>query len=320
MIFIMKRLSHVLATLMVLGTLLMPAVSSASSYYYPTTYSYTSSQATAARIQALMDELARLQAELARIQNFQVNTYTTACTYTTYGGYACPQYGNSYSYSGDTRSVSSITASFTGGAASVVVRYTRGSQDSFLFDARTQEEVIRYTAEQTGISAAAIRSLITFSNDRSYDNWYDHSSYNTHYSNSRDVDSIRITISDYNNNSSARVRFNDGTTRTYSYSTDVRSSIVSRLANDLDLSTSAVDNLANFSYDTSNSNSNSGLGNIDRIRVDITNSTASVRVTYSNGRTSNYTYNTSSHSTILDRLASDLGVNRSSLSDFITWD
>ena len=281
---------------------------------YPTTY-YTPTIDRQATINALLAQIAVLQAQLQRMQAQETNNnscYTVGTArycYTTTNntGY------NNYNTYGNT-DARSISVEYKNNAAYVTINYRNGSNDDFVFATNNNAEVVDFIVQTTHLDRSNINAAITFSKS--------HSTNSTYYNNNRDgINTITVTIDTRNNDARARVRYNDGTTRSYSYSTDVKSRIITDLADDLNISENTVNNLAVFSYSNSRSNvnSNTSLDNISTIRITINVSSADVRVRYDNNSNSNYTYYTTSKSTILDRLSRDLDVNRSDLSDFIIW-
>lgn len=259
-------------------------------------YSYTTSSYKQTQIDALLRQLRVLQAELDRIttsQNKTTSCYRTGCYYNT-------------TISGRVRH---IDVAYRNSAAYITIDYINGSNDNFIAGVSNDNDVIDYIVSTTNLSRNDVVTTITFSNAYHY---------NTTYNGS--IREITVTIDNNSNDAVARVRYDNGTTKRYSYSTDNTSTIVSDLADDLNISESAVRNLVEYTY-TNNGSSNSNNAGIRSIDVYFNSNNASVTVRFGNNRsTKNYTYyNTSSESSIISKLANDLDVSENTIRGVIDF-
>jgi len=306
----MKKIVFMFATLMVFGALTLPAVTSAnnSSYSYPNynnnglggywtvqTNSYNNTPSYDGRIQALVAELARLQALLSQLQN--ANHNNSNCNWSG-NNYWCPQ--------GNSQSVNSITVDFDDDVADVVVRYRDGDRDEFTIAADTREEAIDFIVDELNLSDATVRAIISFSNSDDDDN------------NDDDVESIDVTIDEDDNDARARVEFEDGDTETYTIDSDDEDDIIEELADILDMDEDDVEDVTDFDYDNNNNNDD----DIDSIDVDIDESDddAVARVEFEDGDVETYNIDSDDEDDIIEELSDILDVDEDEIEDVIEFD
>lgn len=320
----MKKIMFMFAMLIVAGALALPSVSSADSGHgnsgknkgggwttsvihdnkwggWGGSYGNGSFNTTVsdARLQTLINELMRLQALLAQLQNG--NNNGSDCSYERIGN------SGNYRYVCDTDNddVRSITVDFDDDAADVVVRYNDGDRDEFSIDADTREEAIDFIVEETDLSEATVRAHISFSGNNDDDN-------------DDDVDTIKVTVDRDDNEATARVRYDDGDTETFDYDTDDKDDIISDIADDLDMDEDDVRDIATFTYTDSNNDSDD-VESID-VEIDDSEDDATARVEFEDGTHTNYHFNTDDEDDIISDLADFLDLDEDEVEDLIDFD
>lgn len=308
----MKKL-FVIAFAVFAMAIVMPQDASAASYYYGNT-SYSNSQVST-RIEALLREVARLQAELARIRG--MNT-----------GGQCYTYGNAeYCYNNDihhgtggTGDIRTIDVDYRNSAAYVTVEFRTGREREYIVGgADSNSEVIDAMARTLNLSHSQVAALISFDDDD-----YDDDDDDNDDNDDEDIDYIRVTIDRDDDEAEARVRYDDGDTDTFSYDTDVKSEIIEELSDDLDIDEDDVEDLVDWDYDDSNDDDNNDddIEDIDSIDATINedDERTNVRVEWDNGSVSHYTYNTDDEDEVIEELSDDLDIDEDDIEDIIDFD
>jgi hypothetical protein len=119
----------------------------------------------------------------------------------------------------------------------VRVEYDNGTSDRFTYATENRNTVISRVARDIDESERTVRNLIEFDRNNS-------SSFDDH-----DIDSIDVTIDRNDDESRARVRFDNGTVRTYYYATESKSRIVQNLSDDLDIDEDAIKDIIDYDYE-----------------------------------------------------------------------
>ncbi len=184
-------------------------------------------------IQFLMSETGRIQNEIASVTSFNDNGYRNGNRYYSNNDYG---YGrNNTNYNSD--NIDSIRVRISSGDAHVTVNYQSNSDDTFTLKNETSHaDIISNIADRLDLNESDVRDLVTFSNGSSNN------------SNAHDVRDIAVTIYAGNQDTRAKVRYDDGTTETFYYSDDTKSDIVTDLADELDMSESDVRDVIAYSY------------------------------------------------------------------------
>lgn len=302
----MKKL-FVIAFALVAMVMIAPQAASADSYYHDSNSSVSS------RIEALLREVARLQAEIARMRG------------TTVGG-KCYTYGyTEYCYHNDgyrpiplgTGDVRSIDVDYRNSAAYVTVEYRSGREREYVVGgADSDSEVIDALADVLNLSRSQVAALIDFSGSSDDDDDNDDND-------DEDIDYIRVTIDRDNDEAEARVRYDDGDTDTFDYDTDVKSEIIEELSDDLDIDEDDVEDLVDWDYDDSHSDDdNDDIDDIESIdaTVDEDDERTNVRVEFDDNTVRYYTYNTDDEDEVIEELADDLDIDEDDIEDLIDFD
>lgn len=130
--------------------------------------------------------------------------------------------------------IDQITATITEDDTYVVVEFEDNNTERFtLRDETNKSDIVEKIADRLNEDESGIEDVIRFRYDSSTDG---------------DVNSIEVTIDRGDDEAVARVRYEDGTRDTFSYSTDAKDDIVSELADDLDLRESEVEDLVEYEY------------------------------------------------------------------------
>lgn len=304
----MKKL-FVVAFAFVAIAIAVPQDASAASYYYGNT-SYSNSQVST-RIEALLREVARLQAELARLRG--VDTGGQCYTY----GYTQYCYNNDIHHgTGGTGDIRTIDVDYRNSAAYVTVEFRTGREREYIVGgADSDSEVIDAMAKTLNLSRNQVAALISFDGDYDDDDDNDYDD--------EDIDYIRVTIDRDDDEAEARVRYDDGDTDTFDYDTDVKSEIVEELSDDLDIDEDDVEDLVDWDYDDSNDNDDDDdIEDIDSIdaEIDEDDNRTQVRVEWDNGSVSNYTYYTDDEDEVIEELSDDLDIDEDDIEDLIDFD
>ncbi len=295
-----------------LAFMLLPGGSAdAATYYYPNYYSTSYTVSHQAQIQALMEQVKQLQAILTKLQQEQARVRLEQPCYISGNVQYCIQDQYRHGYQNTRDEATAIYVEYRNNAAYVDIEYRDRRDESFVIAADNDNEVINYLLTLTHLSLQNILDVIEFDGDH-----YDSHHYSDHH-HDNDVRDIDVYIDRDDNESKAIVRYDSGDTETFYYTTDSKSRIVDKLANDLDIDDSDVEDLVDWHYSNF---SDTSLDDITEIRIDISGGKAYVKVEYDDGDTDRYTYNTTNKSTIISRLADDLDVDRDDLENFIEWD
>lgn len=135
----------------------------------------------------------------------------------------------------DSEDIDQITATITEDDTYVEVEFENNNTERFtLHNETNKEDIIEIVADRLNEDEDDIEDIIRFRYDSSDAD--------------EDVDSIEVTIDRNDDESVARVRYEDGTRDTFSYNTDDKDDIVSSLADDLDLRESEVEDLVEYEY------------------------------------------------------------------------
>jgi energy-converting hydrogenase A subunit M len=280
----------------------MPYSASAERYDAGSSRSYYVNENVNAQIQALLRQVAALQAELARITGNSSNCYSA-------GRYDyCYRPGTNWSSTGDLRS---IDVDYKNSAAYVTVEWKNGREREYIVGgADTDTEVITALASLLDLPRAEVAAAIRFSgdwDDEDEDDWNDD-----------DIDSIRVTIDRDDDEAEARVRYEDGDTDTFDYNTDVKSDIIEQLADDLNIDEDDVEDLIDWDYNDSGSNEE----DIDSIDATIyeDDERTNVRVEFDDGSVRFFNYDTDDEDEVVEDLADDLDVDEDEVEDLIDFD
>lgn len=298
----MKRLVVIAVTVFAIA-IAAPQDASAASYYYG------NDNQTNSRIEALLREVARLQAELARLRG-----QTSGGQCYTYG-YAQYCYDNDINYGGGigTGGIRSIDVDYRNSAAYVTVEYRNGREREYIVGgADSDSEVIDAMARTLDISRSQVSALISFDDDNEDDD---------DDNDEEDIDSIRVTIDRDAGEADARVRYEDGDTDTFSYDTDVKSEIVEELSNDLDIDEDEVEDVVEWRYDDSGNRNDRDIDDVDSIKatVDEDDNRTNVRVEWEDDSVSFYTYQTDDEDDVIEELSDDLDIDEDDIEDIIDF-
>ncbi len=255
-----------------------------------------------AQIQALLRQVAALQAELARITGNSANCYSNGRIDYCYRPGA---------YTGSTGDLRSIDVDYKNSAAYVTVEWKNGREREYIVGgADSDSEVVDALASLLDSSRSEILAAIRFSNDwddDDNDDWNDD-----------DIDYIRVTIDRNDDEAEARVRYEDGDTDTFDYDTDVKSEIIEELSDDLNIDEDDVEDLIDWDYNDSNSNDK----DVDSIDATIyeDDERTNVRVEFDDGSVRFFNYDTDDEDDVIEELADDLDIDEDDVEDLIDFD
>jgi hypothetical protein len=283
----------------VLALVLLPGVAGAASYYPQQTSYYTTTVSVDAQIQALLREVARLQAELARLRG----TAGNGPCYIQGGVQYC--YTTGYQNGRDDRATD-IQVEYKNDAAYIEIEYADGDDEDFVVAADDDDEVVDYILDLTDIPLQNILAVIDF--DGNVDDRND---------NDEDISDIDVEIDRDDNEAEARVRYDDGDTDTFDYDTDNKDDIIEELADDLDIDEDEVEDLVDWEYVDSNNNDDD-VQDID-VTIDEDDNEAEATVIYDNGDREYYDFNTDNEDDIIEELADELGMDEDDVEDLIDW-
>jgi energy-converting hydrogenase A subunit M len=270
-----------------------PQEASAATYYSGT---------VDARIETLFREVARLQAELARLRGGNV-------------GGQCYTYGNAeYCYRNGYRQrpvassdIRSIDVEYKNSAAYATVEFRSGREREYTIGGvDSDNEVIDALADALNVPRGHVVAVISFSGSHDDDD---------------DIDYIRVTIDRDDDEAEARVRYDDGDTDTFDYDTEDKDDIIEELSDDLDIDEDDVEDLIDWNYNDSNSNSYD-IEDVDSIDADINEDTnkTDVWVEFDNGVTKHFVYNTDDEDDVIEELSDDLDIDEDDIEDIIDFD
>lgn len=304
----MKKL--IISAFAALALVILPGGADAQTPYY-----YTPTTSSNAQIQMLLQELTRLQNELARLKGTNVPNgcymagniqYCFETSYTGGGSYRPDHSYNDYYRRDRARE---INVEYRNNAAYIEIEYSNGRDEDFIVAADDDEEVIEYILDLTDLPRANIIDVIDFEGDNDDND-----------RNDDDIRSIDVEIDRDDNEAEATVRYDDGDRDTFDYDTDDKDEIIENLADDLDIDEDEVEDLVDFKY-VGDNNSNGDIDDIDSIDVDFRNDNAYVRVEWEDGDVDSYVYYDvdEDEDEVIERLSDDLDIDEDDLEDFIDW-
>jgi hypothetical protein len=138
---------------------------------------------------------------------------------------------HSYSHYNDDVDSIDVTIDRDDDSARARVRYEDGTRDTFDYDTDVKREIISELSDDLDMDEDDVEDVVDWS--------YDDSN-----SNHNDLDSISIDIR--NNKAYARVEFDNGTIRNYTYYTDDEDEIISELSDDLDIDESDLEDFIDW--------------------------------------------------------------------------
>ena len=202
-----------------------------------------------------------------------------------------------------TSGIDEITAKYDGKEARVKVLFSNDTTQSFVVEGSTKIGVVDVVAAKLGKTRAQILALIEFSSASSKDDDDD---------DDESIDGIRsITAKVGDGEASIRVRYDDEDKKDKKFTVDEddEDDIIEEVADELDLDEDDVEDLIKFDY-----------GDVDFIRVSISNGKARVTITYESGAVQRFNVNTDDDDEIIEEIAEFLDEDEDDVEDWVEFD
>lgn len=190
--------------------------------------------------------------------------------------------------------------------AYVDVRFEDGERDTFTIHNTTKRSsIIEKIADELDLDEDDVEDLIDWDNT----------------SNDEDIEEIEVTIFEDDEEAKVLVRYEDNTTRRFSFNTDDEDDIIKDLARRLDIDKDDVEDLIDFEYEDTDTK-RVDADDIDEIEVTIfeDDEEAEALVRYDNGNTDRFSYNTDDEDEVIEELADDLDLDEDDVEDLIDFE